>query len=388
MKPQPRVSVVRKARFKFLVLRYRDPATGRERIKSAETNDFREASRRAGKWESELAIEPEHAAAGEMAWMSFIDLYDRQHLRSLAETSAMRSIMVLEAFGREAGIARLDSITPMVLSRWAAYRRGLGNAESTIAGYLATLRAALAWGVSQDLLALVPRFPRVQRAKTGQKARVMKGRPLTRLEFLKMLRAVSGVVGDDRRHAWRFYLRGLWLSGLRLEESINLWWDRPERLCVDMSGRRPMLRVPAEAEKGNRDRLLPITPDFAALLQRVPPERRTGLVFPLPREKAPGDTPGKHWVSHVVSRIGRAAGVVVDARTGKHASAHDFRRSFGARWAVLVMPQVLMELMRHESIETTMRYYVGRQAEATADAAWEAWGKHRDSTGNRYENRH
>jgi integrase len=134
-----------------------------------------------------------------------------------------------------------------------------------------------------------------------------------------------------------------------------------------------MLRVPAESEKGNRDRLLPITPDFARLLLRVPPERRTGLVFALPREKAPGDTPGKHWVSHVVSQIGKAAGVIVDAGKGKHASAHDFRRSFGARWAVLVMPQVLMELMRHESIETTMRYYVGRQAEATADAAWAAW---------------
>jgi hypothetical protein len=38
-----------------------------------------------------------------------------------------------------------------------------------------------------------------------------------------------------------------------------------------------------------------------------------------------------------------------------------------------VMPQVLMVLMRHESIQTTMRYYVGRNAEATADAAWAAY---------------
>ena len=28
--------------------------------------------------------------------------------------------------------------------------------------------------------------------------------------------------------------------------------------------------------------------------------------------------------------------------------------------------------MRHESIETTLRYYVGQDAEATADAVWAA----------------
>ena len=36
------------------------------------------------------------------------------------------------------------------------------------------------------------------------------------------------------------------------------------------------------------------------------------------------------------------------------------------------MPQVLQELMRHESIETTMRYYVGRNANTAAEAIWAA----------------
>jgi hypothetical protein len=36
------------------------------------------------------------------------------------------------------------------------------------------------------------------------------------------------------------------------------------------------------------------------------------------------------------------------------------------------MPAVLQQLMRHESIETTMRYYVGRDADAVADRLWEA----------------
>ncbi len=52
----------------------------------------------------------------------------------------------------------------------------------------------------------------------------------------------------------------------------------------------------------------------------------------------------------------------------KYASAHDLRRIFGERWSTRIMPEVLMELMRHETIDTTMKYDVGRNAERTADA--------------------
>ena len=93
--------------------------------------------------------------------------------------------------------------------------------------------------------------------------------------------------------------------------------------------------------------------------------------------------------SQVDSEIGKAAGVKfrsklkskLDSKSGerrpvevvKFASAHDLRRSFGERWAERVLPKVLMELMRHESIGTTMRFYVGQNAQRTADAAWAAY---------------
>jgi hypothetical protein len=83
--------------------------------------------------------------------------------------------------------------------------------------------------------------------------------------------------------------------------------------------------------------------------------------------------------SKVICDIGERANVVVhvDARTKKvkYASAHDFRRAFGDRWALRVMPPVFMQLMRHESIETTMRFYVGRSVEATTEVLWVAYGK-------------
>jgi hypothetical protein len=85
---------------------------------------------------------------------------------------------------------------------------------------------------------------------------------------------------------------------------------------------------------------------------------------------------GLEYVSAVISRVGKAAGVKVKTDGNgrvKFASAHDLRRSFGERWARRVLPVVLQELMRHDSIETTMTYYVGQNAERTEDAVWEAF---------------
>ena len=55
-------------------------------------------------------------------------------------------------------------------------------------------------------------------------------------------------------------------------------------------------------------------------------------------------------------------------------SAHDLRQAFGQRWSRKVMLTVLRELMRHTDIATTLKFYVGQNAEATADAIWEASG--------------
>ncbi len=42
------------------------------------------------------------------------------------------------------------------------------------------------------------------------------------------------------------------------------------------------------------------------------------------------------------------------------------------------MPAQLMELMRHESIETTLRYYVGANAQRTNDAIWAAFRREQE----------
>jgi integrase len=116
--------------------------------------------------------------------------------------------------------------------------------------------------------------------------------------------------------------------------------------------------------------VIPLTPDFAELLQATPKAERGGRVFPQIAQ-----TTGKPMVAQevgrMVSAIGKKAGVVVNKADGKFASAHDMRRAFGTRWARRVMPAVLKRLMRHSTVQTTMGYYVDLDA---ADQLWAGYG--------------
>jgi integrase len=176
---------------------------------------------------------------------------------------------------------------------------------------------------------------------------------------------------ENVSESWRHFLRGLWFSGLRLREALTLSWDEyADGLQVDMSEKYVALRIPGEHEKGGKDRAYPASPEFAELLRSTPEDQRQGFVFnPIPSRSLKGNArAGADLCGRIVARFGEAADVVVDKKGDDvtYASSHDLRRSFGLRWSRRVMPPVLQELMRHESIDTTMKYYVGQDAQSTA----------------------
>lgn len=153
----------------------------------------------------------------------------------------------------------------------------------------------------------------------------------------------------------------------------------------DLGGRRPILRIPADAEKGDVHRMFPMPPELAELLETVPDGDRHGWVFrPLTKQGEPMSR-SRHTVGPRVSAIGKAAGVVTGEcrRGGKtvrtFARAHDLRRAFGVRWANRgITPFELSEIMRHETLAITKQYYVGENANATADSMWRAVEKESD----------
>ena len=366
-------------------LQWRDPITQRVRTKATTirrggARARKEAERLAGELEAQLM-----AGAGgvpsRLRWEEFRDRYEKEVVAGLSKKTADKVAVIFDRLEADISPIRLWDLSEARLSAFAAALRSAGLKETTLAGYLSHLKAALGWAVRQKLLPARPAFPKIHRAKKYA-GRPMKGRPITAEEFERMLAVVPAVVGEEAAFEWQRYLRGLWASGLRLSESLDLWWDRPDRLYPVFPNKgRPMLRVPGELEKGNSDRLLPIAPKFALFLMETPETDRTGPVFPLiGRRRGQPVRPLPHRVSELVSEIGRKAGVrvYVDPKNPekvKYASAHDLRRAFGERWAARLMPAQLMELMRHESIETTLRFYVGTDAQRTADAAWAAFDR-------------
>jgi len=166
---------------------------------------------------------------------------------------------------------------------------------------------------------------------------------------------------------------GSWWSGLRISEAVRLSWDTSASVRVVVrEGFHPALYFSPEGHKGRRGELVPIAPEFAELLLAVPEDERVGLVFPLSSGR--GDPGG------VVAKIGRAARIVTNEKTRKPATAQDYRRSFGTRWAKRVMPVVLQRLMRHKAIQTTLAYYVEQDVEDVGEAVWEAFRKEKGNT--------
>ncbi|REK13008.1 MAG: hypothetical protein DWQ37_10305 [Planctomycetota bacterium] len=408
MEESIKVTVVEFSDRKCYQMQYRDPMTGKKKTRSTgvervtgRKKERDAALREAAKWEQDLQA-GRYVAPNKITWADFRERYEAEALSGLAESSHKKTAGVLDSVEKILSPDKLRSVTAARLSYYQAKLRERGLAESTIKGHLAHLGAALNWANRVGLLEKVPTIERPKRAKASK---LMKGRPITTEEFERMLAKVRAVVvpkppkgkpvkpdpkqelaDAERVESWKHYLRGLWFSGLRLGESLELSWDdRSDRISVDMSGKRPMLRIPAALEKGNQDRLLPMAPEFAEFLAEIPADQRAGYVFN-PGTQRHSTRLSDVTVGRAVSLIGRAAGVKVstDPASGKvkYASAHDLRRSFGERWASRVMPQILMELMRHESIETTLKYYVGRNAQTTADVLWAAHEAASNTSGN------
>jgi integrase len=356
---------------KYWYLRYTDPVTGQNIEKSARTTKKREAVKRAGEWQTEL-LNGMDGNGRVVKWSEFRDRYEDECVCHMCDSTATTVMGIFNNFERIMSPDKLSRVTEQWISRFQN-RRLEEAAASTIAGDCRVLKAALNWAKSQKYINSVPTFPKLKKAR---KVKVMKGRPVTAEEFDRMLDAVIKVANLEADSA-RFLLRGLWLSGLRLGEAMGLTWDTwADGIRVDMSGESTVLLISAEDEKGGQDREYAVAPEFDEFLRAVPEEDRTGHVFNV---KLSGRVcRNTNTVSKKLVAVGEAAGVKVDERMMKSrktkkavkktvwASAHDLRRAFGLRWARRVMPMVLKELMRHKTVLTTEKYYVGIQAQETA----------------------
>ena len=377
-----RVTVIEYADRKNLLLSYRDPNTGRLKTKSAGTADRKTAEKAAAVFEAELR-DGRYSSPSRTTWKEFCERYEAEVLSGLASGTLSRTTTVFDMVERLLNPQRVRDVTAQRISWLAAELRKEskvgkktkpGLAESSIKSYFAHLKAALRWAERVGLIVKAPTFPKLQRATGGDSA---KGRALSGEEFDRILAAVPKVIGEAHAAGWQHYLRGLWLSGFRVGESLRLSWDEGAGIVVDLHGRNPVAHIQAASQKSHRTETIPLAPEFGAMLAETPPEHRSGFVFhPL---NSGGRRTTRGSAVRTISAIGRAAGVKIktNAKSGKTkcATAHDLRRSFGTRWATRLMPADLQVLMRHANIQTTMAFYVTRNALTTGDVLREAFNK-------------
>jgi integrase len=389
---------------KFWLMYYDDPLTGRRLTQSTKETSEGAARKAAGKWEAELK-EGRYKPKINVTWAEFRQAFLEARVDDCKDSAFGCFVTALNAVERHLTIDRLAQLTSPRIAFLVKQLREVDKlSDETIRSYLSHVRAALNWAASPSI-ALLNKAPEFEMPKRARGQKLMKGRPITAEEFDRMLGKIeaglvltnTSRVNKNRKRqpsesaqanrvkrlaagaaaaakGWDTLLRGLWWSGLRLGEAVTLSWDDERYITVEMGGPRPRLYIAAGQDKSGKARLLPLAPEFAEMLLAVPAHLRHGPVFPLAGLQGER-TADLVYISRVISTIGQAAGVVVDKASGKFASAHDLRRAFGRRWSSRVMPADLMKLMRHASIDTTMKYYADSEASDTEDAVYSAMAR-------------
>jgi integrase len=395
-------------------LRYWCPVENRDiRISTGTTNEAEAEEQRAER-EAQLLLgiklrkgDPTTIVGPQMNWQRFREEYTSIQLSTLgSKCHAESRLDIAERIlkpRRLGDVANSDALHRLQskLLQGAESANNRPRSPHTVKSNMAAVLAALNWARLQGWLDEVPVFKKV---KTG-KIRAMKGRPITGEEFERLLDKVEtgllvvpqydkaprknapqrkykrrGISLEEYREkrqnisarvapSWRYVLRGLWESALRLDELMHMAWDKPGYIVPEWKrGGHPVLHIPSAMQKNDTEEEIPLLPGFERLLLETPEDQRHGWVFnplPLTLSKAKQDQrPNAEWVGEIISRIGKAAGIIVHpgdehtSRPKKFVSAHDLRRSCAERLlAAGVPPMTIARVMRHASWETTRRHY-------------------------------
>jgi len=90
-----------------------------------------------------------------------------------------------------------------------------------------------------------------------------------------MLAVTPDVVGEQAADSWRYVLRGIWESGLRLDELMHVSWDDANEIQpVWQDDRHPVLRIPHDRQKNATEESIPLLAGFETILGETPPHEQ------------------------------------------------------------------------------------------------------------------
>ncbi len=328
---------------------------------SSGTANAREAERAAGRLEEQLEQGnlPGKTEGLSITWKAFRKRYQDEWLDQLSRGSKDNWRTAANHFEAICKPRRVADISKGMLSKYRTGLEGLGISADSSKSYYAALSAGLSWAASMDL---IDNVPKIRHRKSVKKTATIRTRVPTSEEFERMLEAVPRVRTSDVAEFQRF-MRGLWWSSLRIDELNRLSWNPRSTLHVDLTGDLPLI-VFIGGQKNKKDGFLPAPPQFWELVaQRGIP--RSGRVFPIAGRNGQMTT---NNIGRRIAKIGKSARVVIDPRTGKHASAHDLRAAALTRIADTASLSHTQALARHSDPKTTSQFYIRHQAEKLAEA--------------------
>jgi integrase len=270
-------------------LRYTDPATGKEVRITTNTYDPIIAAQQKAKLEAKLLLgldakpRKRSNAGPRMVWQEFRERYRDIQLSTLREKSAIDAesrldiaerILKPRTLGDVANAEALHDLQAALLA--GAESKLAKRSPQTARNYLVAVLASLNWAEYMGWLAAVPKVRKLKVSKRRQ----MKGRPITSVEFSKLLNKVERIVGPAAASSWRYVLRGLWESGLRLGELMHLHWSDERYVVPQWQGDGlPVLLIPASMQKNDVEESVPLLPGFESLLLETREVERFGWVF-------------------------------------------------------------------------------------------------------------
>lgn len=339
--------------------------------RSTGQSNEREALKMSGAIAESILSEEVEEKIEVLTWSEFRDRYEEQVLTARRASTAANMASTMNRI-EEVLSPRLlkQAAKASKMSEFNASLLADGLTLYSVKRHLSNARALFRWAYRMEYLDRAPYIP----FPDPRDLERSKGRAITEEEFDRIVEVIPKVVGEERARDWTRLVRGLWLSGLRLGEALRLSWDDGD-FVVDLNAELPRFRVRKSGEKSKRGGRYPITPDFFCfLIEEFQPEERTGLVFHASSKSKPELAYCTNNASRVIVGFGQRAGVKagIGRKGATHfASAHDFRRSFGVRWAKRVDEEELRRLMRHSTIETTREFYTGHEEDDLAVSVWE-----------------
>ena len=215
---------------KNLYAKWIDPVSGKSIYKTTRQTNRRKAQKFADQLEFKLNKGMVSTEAG-ITWEDFRKRYREEHLSGLAKKTEYKAENVLDGFGDVIKVKKLKAINEAKINLYISQSREKGRTEATIKGNLAYIKASLNWTHEMGLL---DRVSTIKSPKRARRSKLMKGRPITGEEFDRILLAIPDEIDKEHQSDWNFFLKGLWWSGLRLGEAINLTWKTGPFCVVEM----------------------------------------------------------------------------------------------------------------------------------------------------------